>query len=288
MEEEGERALRLVLALNLVATLVKIGFGLIIGSMALLVDGLDSTLNVATGLITRRYYVKAREPPDREHPYGHLRYEAYASIIVTVVMAALGTLVLSAALNALLSGTTGKLSPVAVPAAALSFSINLVCAYMLSRWGGHSLALRVEARHLSIDVAESLTVLVGVTLAAALSRIWDLATSLLLAGFIYASVYRSLSDIRSFIMDESPEPRLMEEVADAIRSLEGVRGFHALRARRIGELVYVDAHVLVDGDLTVEEAHALASRLEEEIRKRVKGRVDVLIHIEPLGSEEDS
>ncbi|RLE66026.1 MAG: hypothetical protein DRJ47_03415 [Thermoprotei archaeon] len=282
---DPQRTLTTAIFLNTLAMFIKIAGGLLSGSLALLADGFDSSMNVFTGFIVRRYYERSRKPPDEEHPYGHQRYEAYASIIVALVMASLGTLLCATTLHNLLEASSGEVKHIALPLALFSLAVNSICMFMLYKAGGSSLAIRTESKHLSIDVFESIVVLIGVTLAIHVSRIWDLIATQVIVGIIFYNIYTTLKEIREYIMDISPGPEILEKVSEIISSTKGIKGFHALRARQVGECLYMDFHLIFDEDTSLEKAHKVASIVEEKLKKNIGKNVDITIHLE---TEKDS
>jgi len=281
------KALKLSISLNTVGVAVKLAGSAITGSLALLVDALDSFLNIFTGLVVRKYYLKAQKPPDIRHPYGHHRYEAYATVLVLIVMTSLGVLMASATLHEMLEGRRrGLLDPLAVVFASLSFVVNGVSVYFL-RKQTQSIALRAEAKHLSIDVAESATVLVGVVFASIISGIWDLVAALIVLGFIVYNSYQTLLELKTFIMDVSPSEEELRKIIEVIKSATGAGGFHALRARKIGDHIFVDFHLLLNDTMTLDQAHRIASLVEKRIKEVFDGKADVVIHIEPESSHDE-
>jgi|GEM_PF-697533 len=277
------RTVYIIALLNAIALVVKILGGLLTGSMALLADGLDSVLNVVSLSLIRKYYVKSRKPPDESHHYGHYGYEAYASIMVIIIMTFLSSIVFMSVLLDLIEERSVNmiLSPTAIYLALLSLAINGIAICMLSEWKEESIALRTEFRHISIDLFEASLVLVGVILAVYFSKIWDLMAALLISAFIFRSIGKSLTEVKSFIMDASPEPVIMKKIADIIGATKGVEGFHALRARKVGDRIFLDVHLTFKKGTPVEEAHEIASLVESKLMEAFNGKVDVVIHIEP-------
>ncbi|RLE96949.1 MAG: hypothetical protein DRJ63_09850, partial [Thermoprotei archaeon] len=178
------------------------------------------------------------------------------------------------------------LSPLAVVFAALSFIVNSVSVYFLKKQT-QSIALRAEAKHLSIDVAESATVLVGVVFASIISGIWDLVAALIVLGFIVYNSYQTLLELKTFIMDVSPSEEELRKIIEVIKSATESGRFHALRARKIGDHIFVDFHLLLNDTMTLGEAHKVASLIEKRIKEAFDGKADVVIHIEPESTHDE-
>ncbi len=277
---------KFAIVFNAIVTMIKIVGGIISGSIALLADGLDSSLNVLTLGVTRRYYYRARKPPDETHPYGHYRYEAYASIIVLLIMTILGTTIVIVSFHDFLSGVESeKIGMEAIPFAALSLIVN-ICVYSMFMVED-SIALKTERRHISVDVFESIIVMIGVVLASFISKMWDLLASILITVIIFFNVYASMKELQAFIMDVSPDKDVLDRIVNIILSTNGVEDIHALRARKIGKKIFVDLHLIVKKGTPIERAHYIADLVEENLKKEFNDDIDVLIHLEPEGHSEE-
>jgi len=201
-------------------------------------------------------------------------------------MVSLGIFAAATALHEVLENKrTELLDPIAVVFAALSFVINSISVYSISActWKKevYSIALKTEAKHISIDVAESATVLVGVLCASVISGIWDVVAALIVLGVIAYNSYQTLLDLKTFILDVSPSKEEIDKIVKVINSITGPNNFHALRARKIGDYIFIDFHLLLDDSMTLDKAHRISSLIEEKLKRVFKGKVDVVIHIEP-------
>jgi len=125
---------------------------------------------------------------------------------------------------------TELLDPIAVVFAALSFVINSISVYSISActWKKevYSIALRTEAKHISIDVAESATVLLGVIFATVISGIWDVVAALIVLGFIAYNGHQTLLDLKTFILDVSPSKEEIDKIVKVINSIAGPNNAH--------------------------------------------------------------
>ncbi|MGB9786607.1 MAG: cation diffusion facilitator family transporter [Infirmifilum uzonense] len=286
MENEGKLGRIFLAAMlgNAAVSLVKILGGLLSGSTALLADGSDSILNVASSGIAYHYYKRSRKPPDEKHPYGHVRFEVYGSILILLLMAATFSFVGFMAVDRLAHGEPELVDKIGIAFAVVSILLNASVSSLLRVHGRGSQIALAESRHVSLDVAEGVTTLAGVTLGSLFSAYYDLAATIIILGMVSYFIYETLQDLRSQIIDTSPPSEVLDAIREEAMRIHGVKGVHALRARVVGERIYADLHLEVDPRLSVEEAHRLCDELEKSIERRFEGRVDLTIHVEPAPS----
>ena len=259
------------------------------GSVGLLSDALEATVNVAAATVTLVMLTIAALPPDAEHAYGYSKAEYFASALE-------GTLILVAAL---LIGYTaiGRLiapEPIVDVGTGLALSaaasvINYVVARQLLRAGREyrSIALESDAQHLMTDVWTSAGVIVGVA-AVALTG-WqrlDPLIALAVAVHILWTGGRLVRRSAQGLLDHSlPAAQLqaLDQVLERYRA-QGL-DFHALRTRQAGARSFISLHVLVPADWTVAQGHDMAHQVEGAIRAALP-EASVLTHVEPIGYAE--
>jgi len=275
------RVLLLAIAGNTVISVLKVVGGLISASTALLADGSDSILNVISALIAYRFYVRAQRPPDARHPYGHSKFEAFGSMLILLFMVATFSFVGFEALDRFMHGWPEKIGGIGIAFALASLILNFFVSYSLRLLGRDSQIALTESRHTSLDVAEGVTTLVGVTLGALYSAVFDLVATIVILAIVAFFIYETVGELRGEVVDTSPPSPLLRDIEDLIKSTPGVLGVHSLRARMAGSKVFTDVHIEVDPSMTVEEAHMVCDDVEKRIRERFNGKVDVTLHVEP-------
>lgn len=254
------------------------------GSVALYSDALESIVNVASAIAAFLAVWFAAKPADSNHPYGHHKAEYMAAVLV-------GVLIVLAALSIGHEAWTNYLDPHPVDFTpeglgvnALATVLNGIWATVLVRIGrGHrSMALVADGKHLYTDVFSSLGVLAGVILVM-LTGIRELDS--LLAGLVALNILWSgwglMKESLGGLMDEAVAPALQDRIRDVIStSADGAIEAHDLRTRSAGHVVFVDFHLVVPADMTVERAHDICDRIEAAISKEVPG-ARTTIHVEP-------
>ena len=256
------------------------------GSLALMSDALESLVNVATALAVIAALHLARRPADDNHPYGHHKAEFFSAVLE-------GVLIVIAALFILREAYAGFLAPRALdaPLAGLAINagaslINGIWATLLIRNGRayRSPALAADGRHLLTDVVSSVGVFIGVALAFATGAWWlDPVMAVLVALNIMWSGWTVIKGSLSGLMDEAVSDTelahirsVISEAASADAALEA----HDLRTRHAGQVTFIDFHLVVPGETTVEAAHELCDRIEAALMDALPD-ARVTIHVEP-------
>lgn len=264
-----------------ICTLKIIG-GIMSGSTALLADGSDSLLNIASGAIAYRFKTEAEKPPNSGHRYGHSLLEVYGSLLILMLMIATFSFIGFMAIDRLEHGITRRIDPIGVPFATISLALNLTMSLLFRTFGRGSAVVRTESRHISLDVMEGLLTLSGVSLGAYVSALYDVAATFALLTLVAILVAQTLRELKAAITAESPPEEVVKSIEKILAGIEGVKDVHDLRIRQAGGKVFADVHLEVDKGLTVDEAHRICDEAENEVKKKLKD-IDIIIHIEPEG-----
>jgi cation diffusion facilitator family transporter len=267
----------LVLALKLLAWWIT-------GSIALLSDGLESLVNVATAITTLLAVRYAARPVDRTHPYGHAKAELLSAAIE-------GGLIIAAAVLILHQAVAGLFSPPELSSGPLGLALNAAASVLNGLWclvlirEGRRLmspALEADGHHLMSDVVSSLGVLGG-TCAAIVTgwAILDPLTALLVALHVLVTGIRVLWSAGRGLMDEAPSDDIMQTLHSTISThATGASDIHDLRARRAGRHIFADVHMVVPAQMTVDHAHSICDRIEARIAEALPDCC-LTIHVEP-------
>lgn len=280
--DEVKRLLLASVLGNAALCALKIVGGALSGSTALLADGSDSLLNVASGALAYKFRREAERPPDYDHMYGHSLLEVYGSLLILILMVATFSFVGFVAADRWLHGAVERIDPVGIPFAAASLALNLAMGLLLRVFGRESTVARTESRHVSLDVVEGLVTLSGVSMGAYISVQYDVMATFALLIIVAFFVAQTLRELRGTITAESPPASVVKEIEDALTSVDGVKGVHSLRVRQAAGKVFADVHLEVDRSLTVEEAHRICDEAESRVKEKV-ANVDIVIHVEPKG-----
>jgi cation diffusion facilitator family transporter len=275
-------------AINVFQTLIKIGFGILGQSAALVADGIHSLSDLLSDLLVIIAVRLGSREADYEHPYGHRRFETIATVILGVSLIAIGGAIAWTVMNRM--AHPGHLS---VPNA-MSLGIATV-SILVNEWLYHytkriakktrSKLLMANAWHQRSDAITSVVVLFGIgavmlgyPLADAIAAI---VVALMIAKIGLNLVLESIKEL----VDTSLPLRLVAEIRTAIMTIDGVEGIHLLRTRQMGEDALIDAHIVVDPRITVSEGHSIGDTVRDELISRFDDVMDVLVHIDPENDE---
>jgi len=263
---------------------VKLVTGIATGSLAVLSSGIDSFLDILMSGINFIAIRRAEEPPDKEHPFGHGKFETVATFLQSLFIAGSGAWILFESYRRLLDGI--HLSKLGGGMAVLFFGaiVSLAVSRMLKKVAREtdSAALRADAIHFSMDVYTNSALFAGLLAISLFGIAWlDPVLSIFVAVYILIESFRLLRHVMRDILDvELPEP-LRKDIIALIESFEsGFVGYHNLRTRRAGSRKIMDFHLVVCRKISVEEAHDIADDLEKRIEESIPG-ADVTIHLEP-------
>lgn len=272
------RVLLLEGSANLAVLLVKAVVGVSTGSMAILGEALHSLTdltNNAVGLVVVRI---ASTPPDREHPYGHRKFETLAVFGLATLLTVLA---FEIALRAVERGErTVAQSGWGLVLMLIVLGVNLSIALWEGYWARRlaSEILHADARHTLSDVLTTVAVIVGWQLAA-LGYAWlDTLFALGVAAFVMVLAFGLFKRAVPILVDRIAEEP--EALAEAVRAVVGVRKVRRIRSRGAGSEPAVDVVITVDAHLPTAEAHAVADTIETVLRQQFAIE-DVTVHIEP-------
>jgi cation diffusion facilitator family transporter len=281
-------AAALSIASNSTLILLKVAAGSITGSVAILSEAMHSSIDLIASIVAFISVRKADEPADEEHRYGHEKIENLSAAIEGMLILVGSGVIAFEAIRHLVIGATVQSLWIGIVVVAVSAAANLIVGGIVARRARttESAALEGDAAHLRTDALTSLGVLVGLALVQITGAEWiDPIVALSVAVAIVVSGVRILTRSSRVLVDEALPDEEQRAIEEAVRAFgpRGVVGYHRLRTRRAGARRYVDLHVQFRDGTTLEEAHAIAHELQDEIRSRVRG-ADVLIHLEPEDS----
>lgn len=272
---------------NGVLAAAKFWGGLLIGSTALLADGLLSGLDVVgTGVAWAGIRV-GQQPPDHDHRYGHGKFEYFAGAVITGLLFVTGGVIVWQAVERVLAPSPIPLATIGVAIALISLVANEIQAFVKIRVAEEEslFSLEVDASHDHADAAASVVVLVGLVAVEVGVPVMDPLAALGVAAIVFWTAFTQGRAAFDALVDKAPETDLLRAMDERARAVEGVEDAHALRAREVGETMFVDLHILVDPDLSVREGHEIAHEVEDALLEQIEGPGSVVVHVEPESEE---
>ncbi|MFT3989041.1 cation diffusion facilitator family transporter [Aestuariivirga sp.] len=254
------------------------------GSVALLSDALESTVNVVTAVVALIAIRVAAQPADDNHPYGHHKAEFFSAVLEGVMIIVAALLILNEAWQSYLAPRVLAASYNGLLINGAASVINAVWCWVLISRGRQqrSPALVADGYHLRSDVISSVGVVIGVALAMLTGwAILDPALAALVALNILWSGWKVMTSSLSGLMDEAVPEDVLKTIRDTIsQEAVGAREAHDLRTRHAGRVTFIDFHLVVDGQTTVTEAHDICDRIERALKANVAD-CQITIHVEP-------
>jgi len=280
------RAACLSIISNTGLVIVKIAAGLVTGSISVLAEGIQSTVDILASVMIYASVRVVERPPDRGHPYGHGKFESLTSSIQMLLILGSTAFILYQAYQRLLHPRMPDVDW-GIGAMSIAVVVDLAVSSHLQRVARQteSLALEAEAQHLRSDMYASAGVLLG--LVAVRHTGWaplDPIIAALLTLVVIVNAIRLMRTSLRPLLDQSLPTSEEAQIRRALDADGRVMGFHKLRTRQAGAQRHADVHVMLDDSLTLSEAHTIGEEIERAIRKTLPN-LDVVVHVEPYAEE---
>jgi cation diffusion facilitator family transporter len=283
-----EKTARLSIISNAGLVLLKFVVGIAIGSVSIISEAIHSSMDLVAAIIAFFAVRKSAQPPDQEHTYGHGKFEDISGLIEAMLIFIAAVLIIYESVQKLLGEDPEHFTPSMLMAgiAVMGFSA-LVNWYVSSRLmkvakQTDSIALESDAWHLRTDVFTSLGVFFGLILIRLTGiTLFDPLVAICVAIVIMKAAYdlskRSLSDLMDQSLPEADEKRIKEIICEHARDYAG---FHELKTRRAGPEIFIDFHLVMPKDISVELAPDFEDHLESDLKLEYP-RSSITIHVEP-------
>ena len=277
-------------AVNALLIVAKFVAGIAGRSSAMIADAIHSLSDFATDIVVLVFVRLAGRPKDSNHTYGHGKFETLATLIIGVALAAVGTGVLVNGINLVIDSVNGRELPrptmLALAVAVLSILLKEgIYRYTVSKGKQlESQSVVANAWHHRSDAVSSIGTLVGISGAMFLGdkwRILDPLAAIVVSFFIIKVGWDMSRPCIDELLEKSLPKETIGEIARIITSVDGICELHNLRPRRIGNNIAIEAHVRMDGNMSLREAHALASEAEDRLKTRFGPATHVGLHMEP-------
>ena len=293
MNKREKEIRRITLAgavVNIVLTALKIIAGIIGRSAAMIADGVHSLSDLFSDVIVLIFTHISSKGKDRDHSFGHGKFETLATLIVSVMLVAVGADFMAKGVRKIIGVLNGEIIPVpgmvALWAAAASIAAKEILYHVTIRVGKkvNSPVVMANAWHHRSDAFSSIGALAGIGGAIILGDRWTILDPLASCGIsiaiIVVAVKMALPSLAELLEASLPE-EMEDEIREIAISVEGVDDIHELKTRRNGISVIIDAHVVVAPDMTVVQAHDISTAVETALRSRFGAETQINIHVEP-------
>lgn len=276
----------IVLALNWLVAILKLFFGYMIKSQSMVADGFHSFSDGSSNIVGLFGIWIASKPKDRDHPYGHTKYETFTAVGISIL--------LFLVCSGILHESWGRFHNQEVTRVNLNGFLVMIFTMLINIWvmryeykAGKRLnsdILVSDSMHTRADIFTSFSVIFALIATKLGFPFLDPIAAMVIALFVAYAAIDILRHCSRVLCDTAVIPaRRIEEICFGI---EGVIKCHKIRTRGRIDDIYVDLHVLVKSDMHIDKAHELSYMIEDTIKKEIPGVADVVVHMEPLKSRD--
>lgn len=290
---KGAARLLLISVLGLFG--LKVAVGVITGSISIWAQAVDSSLDIFAVVITFLTVGFSVKPADHEHPFGHGKVEDIAALIQAVLLLSAASTIIYSAIRRIMLGEVIHLTEAGIGAMLVSMVVSILLSrhlFKVARDSG-SMALEANANNIRGDIYSTAGVLVGLTVVRLgmffgldldiIDPVIALAVSLVILRATYRvgrMAFSGLIDVRLPWAEE-------DLIVSTIKAHSGqLAGFHEMRTRKSGIQRFIDLHLMLPKNASVEEAHQMCDHLEQDIKDRLPNS-NITIHVEPCSTECD-
>jgi cation diffusion facilitator family transporter len=286
--KSGAAKLALVSVLGLVV--LKVVVAVITGSISILAQTVDSFLDLFAVVITIFSIGIAAKPADEEHPFGHGKVENISAVVQAILIFTAGGLVIYSAIDRMISGVSIEMTEVGIGVMVVSIVVSILLSRHILKVSRatDSLALEAIGHNIAADVysaAGVLAALVAIRLTGLgiLDPIMALAVALIIIRSAYKVMRKSFGGLIDVRLPEAEENIIKSTI---MNYGDQIVDFHNLRTRKSGSQRFIDLHLVMPNNASVEEAHSVCDHLEQDIEARLPNSV-VTIHVEPESKDGD-
>ena len=283
-QQAAKRSTLVSVVVNITLAALQVVVGSVAHSSALIADGIHSLSDLFSDFVVLFVNRHSGKEADEDHNYGHHRYETAASFFLGLSLLGVGLMMLwNAGHKIIFHPSAAQVQVVALWVAILALiSKELLFRYMLAvAEKVRSKMLVANAWHARSDAASSLLVAIGIGGALLGYPVLDAVGALVVGLVIVKMGFEFAWDALHDLMDRAASEEEAQKIRQIIVESSQVKGCHDLRTRKMGDMIFVDVHIEVDGNLSVREGHDIAA----EVRKNVVSQLpvlDMMIHIDPV------
>lgn len=280
-KKEIRKVLLITLCLNLLVSFAKIIYGLKVNSLAIYSDGFHSLFDGVSNIGGIIGIYLASRPPDREHPYGHRKYETIFAVFIGVLMGFTSLEILKGAYESLIKTKRPELDDKAFIILLFTIIINIFV-FTYERKRGKQLKsefLIADSSHTKIDIFITSGIILAIIFIKSGFYILDSLAGLIIGALVAREAFIILKESTDILIDKA----LLDssEIERLVTTCNDVQACEDIRTRGTAGQIFVDLKILVDSSISVKEGHDIAEKVEEIIKKEFPDVVDVVVHIEP-------
>lgn len=257
----------------------------------MIADAVHSLSDFLTDIAVLVFVRLSNKPQDKDHDFGHGKYETLATALIGIALLLVGTMICVSGLEKIRLVIHGTVLPspgiIAFVAAIVSILLKEWCFQFTMKVGRHynSQAVVANAWHHRSDALSSIGTAVGIGGAIILGEKWtvlDPLTAIAVSVFIIWEAVKLIRQSSSELLEASLPDDIEQQIVNTALREKGVSEVHNLRTRRIGDHYAIEMHIRMPGEMNLYEAHKHATRIEDAIRQLFGSATHIIIHLEPL------
>jgi len=276
------KLLALILVFNWAVAIAKILYGLFSRCESMTADGFHSLSDGTSNIIGIIGINLACQPTDKDHPYGHKKYETLFSLAIAAVLFILAFNLAKEGIKHLSHPLTAQVDLRSFLVMIITLAINFwVMNYEMKK--GRTLKSDIlisDALHTKADIFTSLSVIVSLVLIKLGFPIIDPIVTIMISLFIAHAGYDIVKQSSAVLCDTAA---ILDDkkIIDIVMGIKEVRTCHKIRSRGRPDDIYLDLHVQVNPDMHIDNAHKISEEIEEAIKRGIPEVTDVIVHMEP-------
>jgi len=272
---------------NILLTILKLTFGYIGKSHALVSDGFNSFSDILVSIVMLFALKVSQKKPDFDHPYGHEKFEGIITLFLSLVVAGTAIYIMFEGVVGLTNYLSGNVltNPdlVTIYVAVLSLIIKVLVTIMnyIGYKKFRSVGLKADYMNHLTDILSIFLVLLAVVLAQFQLVYIDYIAGIVIGIIIFITAFRLLRDALSYLVDQAPDKEIYDAIYNEIQSVSGVIRIDDLKIRKHVIKLYVDCEITVDGKLSLKNAHEIAEKVHDHIEHQFQDVLHIMVHVNP-------
>ncbi|MFV0559554.1 MAG: cation diffusion facilitator family transporter [Enterococcus sp.] len=265
----------------------KISIGLISGSVSIMADAMNSLTDTASSVLTLIGFRISSKPPDKEHPYGHERFETISGLFISIIITYVGFQFMENSVKKIIDPANVYLNKYIFIVLILSIVLKIVQGRIYQKLSKqtHSDTLKASAKDSYNDVFTTLAVLLSAFVEQVTGLRVDGYIGFLLAAYILFSGGQMIKDFVDELMGRRPTKEEIKEMEEHIEKISPTIGYHDLLVHSYGpNKKFASVHIEVDENWTLNKAHKLVDRIEEDFKKSLD--VNLVCHVDPIAIQD--
>lgn len=278
-----KQVLWIIMFANIGVALLKIIIGTAIKSTSMTADGFHSLTDGSSNIIGIIGISLAAKPMDKDHPYGHKKFETLTCLFIGGMLLVIGAKIIIEAITRFMSPVSPIITLESLITLVLTLCINIfVCTYEYNKGKNlNSYILVSDSLHTKSDIYVSIGVIFTlVSIKLGLPPIIDPIASLIVSAFILHAAYEIFKSAGSILVDKAVIDT--EKVKKLTLEFKEVKGVHKIRSRGSDNDIYIDMHILTEPHMSIEKSHDLIHSIEKKMRKEINDNLQIFVHLEPF------